>query len=220
MEESLVPVEVSKPTRNWRWVWWVVLALGLGGAAAGGYIAWYNYTHHTFTGGTVSPIERAYDFTLIDQTGQSFTLSDLEGKWILLNYGYTTCPDVCPATLAVMGRVQTLLGEDIENVEMLFVTVDPERDTPEKMGDYVDHFGQGMIALTGTAEEIAAAAEPYGVRYARVEMPDSVLKYAMNHTAFVYLINPDFEWIMVFPFGITAEEMASDLDFLMRQGAE
>ena len=132
-------------------------------------------------------------------------------------YGYTTCPDVCPATLAILGRVQELLGEDAERIQVIFVTVDPERDTPTKMGEYVNHFGEGTIALTGTAEEITAAAQPYGVRYARVEMPESALVYAMNHTAFIYLINPDFEWTMVYPFGITAPEVADDLQFLINQ---
>ena len=218
--ESSSPV-VMMPTapskRIWRWLGWLVLALALGGAAAGGFLAYRYYFDHTFNGGIVSPIEQAPDITLIDQTGQPFNLSDAKGKWILLDYGYTTCPDVCPATLAILGRVQDLLEEDADRIQVVFVTVDPERDTPDKMGEYVNHFGDGTIALTGSTEAIAAAAQPYGVRYARVEMPESALVYAMNHTAFVYLINPDFEWVMVYPFGITAQDLTDDLQFLMSQ---
>ena len=202
---------------RWRWGLWLILALAVGAAAATGAMAWYEYTYHTLSGATVEPTERAPDFVLTDQTGEAFALSELEGQWILLNYGYTSCPDVCPATLAVLGRVQKLLEEDAEQVQMVFVTVDPDRDTPAKMGEYVNHFGQGTIALTGTADEIAAAAAPYGVRYARVDLPDSAIGYAMNHTAFVYVINPDFEWFMVYPFGITPDAIVADLQFLMRQ---
>lgn len=212
---GMIPVAPARTI--WRWVRWVVMALVVGGAAAGVFLAYQYYFNHTFNGGTVSPVEQAPNFTLTDQTSQPFNLSDTKGKWILLNYGYTSCPDVCPATLAVLGRVQDLLGEEAERIQVVFVTVDPERDTPAKMGEYVNHFGEGTIALTGSAEEIAAAAEPYGVRYARVEMPESALVYAMNHTAFVYLINPDFEWVMVYPFGITAPEITDDLQFLMSQ---
>ena len=202
---------------KWRWVMWLLVALMLGAAAAIGYMSWYEYTHHILSGATVEPTERAPDFTLTDQTGEPFALSELQGQWILLNYGYTSCPDVCPATLAVLGRVQKLLEEDAEQVQMIFVTVDPERDTAAKMGEYVDRFGQGTIALTGTPEEVAAAAAPYGVRYARVDMPDSAIGYAMNHTAFVYVINPEFEWFLVYPFGIGPEEIVADLQFLIRQ---
>lgn len=215
----LVSMEEPQPTNRWRWLLWLVLAFVVGGAAAGGFLYWRSLNNHTFSAGTVDPVETAPDFTLTDQTGQPFILSELKGQWILLNYGYTSCPDVCPATLAVLGRVQDELGEDADKVQMVFVTVDPERDTPTKMGEYVNHFGEGTIALTGTAEEIAAAAAPYGVRYARVDMPESALGYAMNHTAFVYLITPDFEWTMVFPFGVTPDEVISDLKFLMRQEA-
>ena len=212
---DMAPVASTRTTR--RWVWWIIVALVVGGAAAGLFLAYQYYFNHTFNAGTVSPVEQAPNFTLTDQTGQPFSLSDTKGKWILLNYGYTSCPDVCPATLAILGRVQELLGEEADRVQMIFVTVDPERDTPEKMGEYVNHFGEGTIALTGTPEEIAAAAEPYGVRYARVDMPESALVYAMNHTAFVYLINPEFEWVMVYPFGITAPEITEDLQFLISQ---
>ena len=218
MTQQVSPiVPMAQPNHRFRWVLWVVLALMVGGAAAAGYLYWRSLNVHTFAAGIVEPVEAAPDFTLTDQTGQPFTLSDLKGKWILLNYGYTACPDVCPATLAVLGRVQSQLGEDADKVQMVFVSVDPERDTPAKMGEYVNHFGQGTIALTGLPEEIAAAAAPYGVRYARVDMPESALGYAMNHTAFVYLITPDFEWTMVYPFGITPEEITGDLEFLIRQ---
>lgn len=211
----MMPTVPSKQIR--RWLGWIVLALVVGAAAAGAFLAYQYYFNHTFNAGLVSPVEQAPDFTLTDQTGRPFKLSDSKGKWILMAYGYTTCPDVCPATLAILGRVQELLGEDAERIQVIFVTVDPERDTPTKMGEYVNHFGEGTIALTGTAEEITAAAQPYGVRYARVEMPESALVYAMNHTAFIYLINPDFEWTMVYPFGITAPEVADDLQFLINQ---
>ncbi|MCL4869729.1 MAG: SCO family protein [Anaerolineae bacterium] len=212
--------EVSPPIWWHRWLWWGVLAGLVGIAAAALFLFWRHSQPHLYAGAWIDPIQTAPTFTLTDQTGQPFSLEQLKGKWVLLNYGYTSCPDVCPATLAVLGRVQTLLGDDAELVQVVFVTVDPERDSPEKIGTYVNHFGRGTIALTGTDEEIAAAAALYGVRYARVEMSESVLGYAVNHTALVYLINPEFEWIMVYPFGITPDEITADLRDLMHQAAQ
>lgn len=178
---------------------------------------WQKARPHTFSGlERPLPLTTAPDFTLLTADGQEFRLSSLQGKWVLLAYGYTTCPDICPATLAAMKRIKTLLGDQADQVEVVFVTIDPERDTPEVMGNYVAHFSPDFWGLSGTAESIALAAHAYGVTYERQEV-DTPAIYQMNHSAYIYLIDPQFRWRLTFPFGVPPQEMANDVAFLMAQ---
>jgi protein SCO1/2 len=174
---------------------------------------------HQFSGVAPNPIAPAPDFALTDETGQPFKLSDLRGKWILLAYGYTHCPDVCPLTLSHLRDVKKAIDPNGDKVQVVFVTIDPERDTPDIMHKYVGHFDkqfpQKFKGLSGTPEEIAAAAQPYHVKYEKKET-GSADGYSMGHTAEVYLIDPQFNWRMTFPFGVKAEEIAVDLQTLMK----
>lgn len=190
-----------------RWLW-LTLAVIL--AACG---------PHTFAGVVGDPPPAAGDFTLIDQTGADFKLSDLTGKWVLLAYGYTHCPDVCPLTLSILRDVKKALGAQADQLAVVFVTIDPERDTAEIMGKYVAHFDPTFKALTGTPEQIAAAAKVYNVKYEKAASTAAV-GYAMNHTAFIYLIDPQFRWRVTFPFGVKSAEITSDLQYLMNQSAQ
>lgn len=174
---------------------------------------------HTFAGVVGDPPPAAGDFTLIDQTGANFKLSDLTGKWVLLAYGYTHCPDVCPLTLSILRDVKKALGAQTDQLAVVFVTIDPERDTAEIMGKYAAHFDPTFKALTGTPEQIAAAAKAYNVKYEKAASTAAV-GYAMNHTAFIYLIDPQFRWRVTFPFGVKSAEITSDLKYLMNQSAQ
>lgn len=174
---------------------------------------------HTFAGVVGDPPPAASDFTLIDQTGADFKLSDLTGKWVLLAYGYTHCPDVCPLTLSILRDVKKALGAQADQLAVVFVTIDPERDTAEIMGKYAAHFDPTFKALTGTPEQIAAAAKAYNVKYEKAASTAAV-GYAMNHTAFIYLIDPQFRWRVTFPFGVKSAEITSDLKYLMNQSAQ
>jgi len=171
---------------------------------------------HTFAG--VTSTEAAADFALTDQTGSIFRLSDLKGHWILLAYGYTHCPDVCPMTLSVLRDVKKQLGVGEDRLGVVFVTIDPERDTADIMGKYVAHFDAAFKGLTGTPAEIAAAAQPYKVKYEKKASTPAV-GYVMNHTAYIYLIDPQFRLRVTYPFGVKAEEIARDLQYLMSQPA-
>jgi protein SCO1/2 len=177
---------------------------------------------HQFSGVAPNPIDLAPDFALTDENGQPFELSDLRGKWILLAYGYTHCPDVCPLTLSHLRDVKKAIDPNGEEVQVVFVTIDPERDTPDIMHKYVGHFDkqfpQKFKGLSGTPDEIAAAAKPYNVKYEKKET-GSADGYSMAHTAEVYLIDPKFNWRMTFPFGVKAEEIAADLQYF-RQNPE
>lgn len=174
---------------------------------------------HTFSGVAPNPLGPAPDFALTDEQGQPFKLSDLRGKWVLLAYGYTHCPDVCPLTLSRLRDVKKAVDANGDQVQVVFVTIDPERDSADIMQKYVGHFDnlfpQKFKGLTGTPAEIAAAAKPYNVKYEKKEST-SAGGYSMGHTAEVYLIDPQFNWRMTFPFGVKAEEIAADLQYFMQ----
>lgn len=170
---------------------------------------------HAFSGVAPDVPTAAPDFTLTDETGAPFALGDLRGRWILLVYGYTSCPDVCPTTLAQLRQVKTELGPQADKVRVVFVSVDPERDTPDILQRYLAHFGADFKGLTGTPEDVAIAAQLYGVRYEKGDEGESAAGYLVSHTAHVYLIDPEFQLRMTFPFGVQAEEIVSDITYLM-----
>jgi protein SCO1/2 len=130
------------------------------------------------------------DFTLRSTAGP-LSLHDLRGKVVLLYFGYTMCPDICPTSLAFTAQgLAQLDAKELEKVQMLFVTVDPERDTLERLKDYTTFFHPSIAGLTGTPEEIARAAKLYGASYARQQV-ESATGYVVDHTADTYLIAPD-----------------------------
>ncbi|WP_237217221.1 SCO family protein [Falsiroseomonas oryziterrae] len=129
-------------------------------------------------------------FSLTDHTGRAVTEADFAGRFLLLYFGFTYCPDVCPTELGVIAAAVDALGEQGERVTPVLITVDPERDTPEALADYVSRFHPRMVGLTGTAQQVAAAARAYRVYYARVQRPD-MTQYLMDHSSFIYLVGPD-----------------------------
>lgn len=171
---------------------------------------------HTFAGVVNEPAAIAFDFTLTDENGQVFALSQLRGYWILLTYGYTSCPDICPTTLANLRQVKQALGPEADQVRVVFVSLDPERDTPDILRRYLSHFGEGVKGLTGAPGEVAAAAKEYGVKYEKKEST-SAAGYLVSHSAYVYLIDPQFRWRVTYPFGVQSQEIASDLGYLIAQ---
>lgn len=154
----------------------------------------------SFLFGTPRP---APSLELVEASGQPFTLTALRGSPVLVFFGYTHCPDVCPATIGIVGRVLADIGGGSRAV---FVTVDPERDTPAWLTEYGRYLPAGFVPLTGSADRIRATADAWGVRYARVEtdQPDA---YSMSHTADVYLIDAAGRLRGTFPFGTTVEQM-------------
>lgn len=138
------------------------------------------------------------DFTLTDQEGRTVSSADLAGKPMLVYFGYTYCPDVCPTELANISAALDLLGEKAAGVNPVFITVDPERDTPEVMRAYLGHFHERLIGLTGTPEQIAQAARAAKVYYARVDTPESNAQYLMDHTGFVYLMDGNGRYVAHF----------------------
>ncbi|GIK75160.1 MAG: electron transporter SenC [Chloroflexota bacterium] len=156
------------------------------------------------------------DFTLDSTLGRPVALSEFGERYTMLYFGYTTCPDICPTTLADMGKAQTLLGDAADRVQMLFITVDPERDTPERMRDYLAYFGKNIIGLRGSLEETEAVAGQFGVVYQKQFASTSATDYLIDHSSVVLVLDPQRRPLVMFPFGVTAEQMAHDLSAVIR----
>jgi len=147
-------------------------------------------------------------FDLIDHTGARRTDVDYRGKLALIYFGYTYCPDVCPTDLQAMASALDLLGDGARAVQPLFITIDPERDTPGHLANYVPLFHPRLVGLTGEADAVRRVARAYKVHYAKVVLPESP-DYAMDHSAFIYLVNADGQYLGFFPPGTSPERMAT-----------
>jgi cytochrome oxidase Cu insertion factor (SCO1/SenC/PrrC family) len=147
-------------------------------------------------------------FELIDHTGARRTDADYRGKLALIYFGYTYCPDICPTDLQAMASALDLLGDGARAVQPLFITIDPERDTPEHLANYVSLFHPRLVGLTGEAEAVRRAARAYKVYYAKVVLQESS-DYVMDHSAFIYLVNADGQYLGFFPPGTSPERMAT-----------
>lgn len=150
-------------------------------------------------------------FTLTDQTGRRVTEADFKGRYMLVTFGFTYCPDVCPTDLQVMAAAVEMLGEEGGKVTPVLITIDPERDTVAQMASYVGNFHPRLVGLTGTPEEIRAAARAYRVYYAKVKDESSSAGYTMDHSALTYLMGPDGKYLAHFPFGTKPEAMAAKI---------
>ncbi len=157
----------------------------------------------------------AEDFTLTTTEGQPFRLSDERGKIVLMFFGFTSCPDVCPTTLAEAKRIMNGLGDDVENVRFVFITVDPERDTQQRLGQYVAAFHPGIMGLSGTPEELQAVFDAYGIHVAKVPLEDSALGYTMEHTARIFLVDQEGRLRLSYAFGTPDEDILLDVQYLL-----
>lgn len=147
--------------------------------------------------GTVYEVE-APDFTLTDQNGSKVSLSDFDDEVVLLFFGYTNCPDICPMTMSAVNNVVSNLGEESDQVQVLFISVDPVRDTQEKLKGYMEYFNEDFIGLTGSSKDIDKVTKDYNVVYS-IEENDSASGYLIGHTSTVLLINPDGKIFLRYP---------------------
>ena len=155
------------------------------------------------------------DFTLQSINGPT-SLSDFNGKVTALYIGYTYCPDVCPTSLAIMSQaVKDLTPDEQKNVQPLFVSVDPERDTPERLAEYSQFFHPEMIGMTGTKKEIDLMVSRYGAFYRIVEMQDSAMGYAVDHSSRIYLIDKQGQLIKTLMHGTMPDEVVTEIRKLL-----
>lgn len=172
-----------------------------------GILAWYQFTPQLRNGAAASI---GGPFTLIDQHGNTVTDQSLRGQYLLIYFGYTFCPDVCPTELQAMSQAVDALGSAGDAVTPVFITVDPARDTVEQLASYAPHFHPRLVALTGTEQQVAAAAKVYRVYYKKAEDAGST-DYLMDHSSIIYLMGPDGGFLTHFSFGTEPGEMAEGM---------
>lgn len=171
-------------------------------------------TPYTYQGSLIDPPASAADFTLDASDGTAYQLSEQRGNIVLLFFGYTHCPDVCPTTLYDYKQIIQSLDSKAENVQFLFITVDPERDSLDHLAEYVSAFDPAILGLSGTPEALNEIYAHYGVFIEKKDV-GSAAGYLVDHTARVYVINADGNLRLTFPFGMTAEAMAEDVEHLL-----
>jgi protein SCO1 len=157
-------------------------------------------------------------FHLVDQTGRPTDAGALKRKWSAVFFGYTYCPEACPTTLLALGQAEKLLGPKSADFQTVFVSVDPARDTPKVLANYLSNtaFPRHTLGLTGTPQQVAQAAGAYHVFYQKAgEGPD----YQVNHSTITYLMGPTGDFVCVIPYGETPQQMAGQIEAAMKQGS-
>lgn len=174
-----------------------------------------NPAQEKFNNTDLTGLDYAKDFALTDHNGKARTLADFKGKAVVIFFGYTQCPDVCPTTMVEMANVMKLLGPDADKVQVLFVTLDPERDTQTLLASYVPNFDKRFLGLYGDAAATARVAKEFKVFYQKVEgkTPGS---YTVDHTAGSYVFDPQGRIRLFLRHGQGAEPVAHDLKILLK----
>jgi protein SCO1/2 len=195
------------------------LWIGLGVALLGVLVAWFlvlprfasKIRPHIFAGTVVQSNQKAPNTELVSADGPVH-LTDYAGQVLVVYFGYTFCPDVCPATMSKLAKVMGILGDEASDVQVVMVSIDPVRDTADVMKEYVTHFYPDFIGLTGDEASVNLVATLFGVTYQKVEEEGG---YTMDHTSTVLLVDREGYLKLVLPFSGTAEQIASDIDFFL-----
>lgn len=172
--------------------------------------------YYVFNGSIIEPPMESYDIALVDGDGFEFRLSEQKGKVVLIFFGYTSCPDFCPTTLYEYNRVYEELGDLVNEVEFVFISVDPERDTPKKAATYARAFNLNFIGLSGLAEELAPIYKAFYV-VAEISDEDTAAGYIVNHSTRTIVIDKNGDFRMTFPYGVGAEAMIADIRHLISE---
>ncbi|MGJ7490156.1 SCO family protein [Variovorax sp. ZT4R33] len=190
-------------------------ASAVGGGLAG--LAGCTEAKPSFNAVDMTGADYAKNFALKDADGKERTLADFKGKVVVLFFGYAQCPDVCPTTMTEMAQVKQQLGKDGDKLQVLFVTVDPERDTPEVMKAYMGAFDPAFVALIPTQEQLAAMAKDYKAYYKKVDgrTPTS---YSMDHSAASYIYDTQGRLRLYARYGAGVAPMVADVQALIKQG--
>lgn len=183
----------------------VLSALLLGGCGA-----------YEFRGTVLEPPNPAPEIPLIDQFGNEFRLSDYRDKIVLVFFGFTHCPDICPTALGDLKRVMEKLGNDATKVQVVLVSVDPERDTPDLMQRYLAGFNPTFLGLNGDRTVLEQVYKNYGVTVIKRELPNSGLGYTIDHSGFIYAIDQVGNWRLLWAYGTPVDDIVSDVQALLR----
>jgi len=163
--------------------------------------------------GVFSPARTAPDFSLRGSDGSELTLGRYRGKIVILEFGFTSCPDVCPTTLAALAQARRQLGEKADDLQIVYITVDPERDDAERLRGYLAAFDPTFIGGTGTAEQLAAVRREYGIAATRIALPAG---YAFSHSSYTYLIDREGRLRALMPYGHAPDDYAHDVEILLK----
>lgn len=198
----------------------IAIAFAIAGLLVVAYFAGRAYFapagHETPAGVVAGAARIGGPFSLVDDEGKPVTDADFRGRYMLVYFGFTYCPDVCPTSLnRNMQALDRLDEAQAGKVQPILISVDPERDTPEHMKEYVGHFGPDLRGLTGTQEQVAAAAKAYGVYFAKVPNAGDPDSYLVDHTSITYLMDPDGKFVQHFRHDLPPEEMAEQLRKLL-----
>ena len=191
----------------------VMIVLGLAVTAVAD-LAWNWLKPPNLHGMMLQAHERAFDFSLTHADGRVIKLSDYRGKIVLLYFGYTFCPDVCPATLAQVKGAYDALGSDADRVQLIMISVDPERDTPEKTQTYVEQFDPRFLGLTGDIDTVTRIATAFGVVFEK-HAGSEASGYLIDHTAVLTAVDRDGYARLILPFGVSGVDLASDIRYLL-----
>ena len=162
-----------------------------------------------------NPPKAVRDFVLTNQDGQALRLSDLRGKPVMLFFGYTHCPDVCPVTVADFVQVKKKLGDQANKVAFMMVSIDGDRDTPAVLKNYMKTFDTRFIGLTGSPDQVKSIAADFGASFEKQQTTDSQASYLMAHTSFSYLLDAQGRWRLAYPFGTATDDMARDVKTIL-----
>ena len=174
---------------------------------------------HSFHGSVINPPLPVTDFSLPTANNKVFRLSDQKGKIVLLFFGYTSCPDVCPVTLATFKQAYERLGDDAQKVRFVMITADPDRDTPEIVSAYTARFNPAFIGLSGDITELEGIWKELGV-FVEKQDSGSAAGYLVSHTASVYVLDQNGNLFMTFPYGTSATDMTNDIVQMLKQAKQ
>jgi protein SCO1 len=168
-----------------------------------------------FRSGLFEPAREAPDFSLDGSNGKPLHLRDHLGKVVIVEFGFTFCQNVCPVTLARLTEVHQKLGSAARDVQLVYVTVDPARDTPERLREYLTYFNPSFLGATGTRDDVAAVLKAYGVVAEQVVSKNPALGYEVNHSSFLYLVDRQGKIRGLVPFGTPADDILHDVQLLL-----
>ncbi len=189
------------------------IALGLGVLFL---VIWFLDKNYQYKGSLIEPPVTAPKISLIDQDGAVWNLDDQKGKASVIFFGYTSCPDVCPTTLSIFRQIKLLLDQQNELVNFVYITVDPERDTPEKLKNNLAAFDPSFIGLTGSNVDLEPVWKGYGVYREKVST-ESASGYLMDHSAITYVIDKQGNLKLTYPYGMDPREITEDLNHLLKE---
>lgn len=190
-------------------VWMATLVLCTPGFAAG--------PTTRFKSGVFNPPRMAPDFELEGSNGLPLKLSALRGKIVILEFGFTTCEEICPVTLAQLAKVYSALGSAAAGVQQVFVTVDPARDNPARLRDYLKTYNPSFLGATGTRKQLKAVNDAYGVLTTTVPVADPKIAYQVHHSSSLYLIDREGKLRLLAPYGKPVEDLVHDIKLLLAE---